>query len=40
LLADEISSRPKGMEMPAKESSTLVLTAEWSDAAPQVPSLP
>ena len=40
LLADEISSRPRGMEMPAKESSTLVLTAEWSDAAPQVPSLP
>ncbi|MGW4500845.1 CU044_5270 family protein [Micromonospora sp. NPDC004336] len=41
LLASRIVSTPKGA--PAyggKESSTLVLTAEWSDAAPRVPALP
>ncbi|SCL54698.1 hypothetical protein GA0070606_2325 [Micromonospora citrea] len=41
LLARKIVSNPK--DAPAfggKESSTLVLTAEWSDAAPRVPTLP
>lgn len=40
ILADKVSSGPKGSATPSKESSTLVLTAEWSDAAPQVPSVP
>jgi len=40
ILADKVSSGPKGTKTPSKESSTLVLTAEWSDAAPQVPSVP
>jgi len=40
ILADKVSSGPKGTTAPSKEGSTLVLTAEWSDAAPQVPSVP
>jgi hypothetical protein len=40
LLADQISSGPKGTASPSKENSSLVLSAEWSDAAPQVPSIP
>jgi hypothetical protein len=40
LLAEKTSSKPRGAAAPVKESSTQVLTAEWSDAAPQVPSLP
>jgi hypothetical protein len=40
VLASRISSNPERTKVPAKESSTLVLTAEWSDAAPEVPSLP
>jgi hypothetical protein len=40
ILANKVSSGPKGTATPAKEGNTLVLTAEWSDAAPQVPSVP
>jgi len=40
ILADKVSSGPKGKAAPSKQSSTLVLTAEWSDAAPQLPSVP
>ncbi|MBF9130654.1 CU044_5270 family protein [Plantactinospora sp. S1510] len=40
LLGTKTSSTPKGSKVPAKESSTVVLVAEWSDAAPQAPTLP
>ncbi|MET8909170.1 CU044_5270 family protein [Micromonospora sp. NPDC004551] len=41
LLASKIISLPKGEPVSGgKERSTLVLTAEWSDAAPQAPTLP
>ncbi|MGK5676064.1 CU044_5270 family protein [Micromonospora sp. URMC 106] len=41
LLASKIVSTPKGVPASGgKERSTLVLTAEWSDAAPQAPTLP
>ncbi|MGW1062023.1 CU044_5270 family protein [Micromonospora rubida] len=40
LLGEKTTSTPKGLKAPAKQSSTVVLTAEWSDAAPQAPTLP
>jgi hypothetical protein len=40
LLASNIVSNPAKTAVPTKEFSTLVLTAEWSDAAPRVPGLP
>lgn len=40
LLGRTTTSSPNGGRTPGKESSTLVLIAEWSDAAPQVPTLP
>lgn len=40
LLAERVSANPEQAATPAKEFSTLVLAAEWSDAAPRVPSLP
>lgn len=40
LLGTKTSSMPKGPNAPVKESSTLVLMAQWSDAAPQLPTLP
>ncbi|MEU4378925.1 CU044_5270 family protein [Micromonospora echinofusca] len=41
LLASTVVSIPKGAAAPGdKERSTLVLTADWSDAAPQAPALP
>lgn len=40
LLAGGYTSGPGGKSVPAKQSSTLVLSAEWSDAKPRVPSVP
>ena len=40
VLAEKTSSGPKGADRPDKQSNSLVLIAEWSDAAPQVPSAP
>jgi hypothetical protein len=40
LLGKKTSSTPKGSKVPGKQSSTVVLTAQWSDAAPQPPTLP
>ena len=40
VLAEKYSSGPRGAAKPAKEGSSLVLTAQWSDAPPQVPSIP
>jgi hypothetical protein len=40
LLAVKTSASPDGAKVPIKENSTLVLAAEWSDAAPAVPSVP
>ncbi|WP_433347378.1 CU044_5270 family protein [Micromonospora sp. CA-111912] len=40
LLASKIVSPSKGAPSGGKEHSTLVLTAQWSDAAPQAPTLP
>ncbi|MBQ0905442.1 CU044_5270 family protein [Micromonospora sp. U21] len=40
LLGTKTSSTPKHATAPAKESGTVVLTAEWSDAAQQLPTLP
>lgn len=40
LLGETTSSTPKGAKAPAKQRSTVVLAAEWSDAAPQAPTLP
>ncbi|MDG4810097.1 CU044_5270 family protein [Micromonospora sp. WMMD1120] len=40
LLGEQTSSTPKDAAVPGKQSTTVVLTAQWSDAAPQRPSLP
>lgn len=40
LLGSKESSTVEGGKHPGKQRSTVVLTAQWSDAAPQVPTVP